>query len=693
MSSSLTVTEQSRPPTPRSGRTHKGRKENKKKFAEQKLESQTRPSSSNDRSYSGGDAGNEAGEAKNAVIGTFEKGEDFIALLPSEDSDHGSQSKSTVARKDETAEGRKDKGKGREVSPSTREWDRGKVRDDDDRQHGKRRYDMIFDFNDGYSNKRQRVDANSRKAPWLERFDWESCKNVAEMLHREVKAFVDWVSPTPEEDEVRGLVVALVSRAVTQAFPDAQVFPFGSYETKLYLPLGDIDLVVISQSMAYSDKTSVLYALANALKRAGITPKVSIIAKAKVPIVKFVTTHGRFNVDISINQQNGMVSGNIIKGFLKDMHFGGSSRDDSLALRSLILITKAFLGQRSMNEVFTGGLGSYSIVCLAISFLQMHPKIRRGEIDPDKNLGVLVMEYFELYGCYFNYDEVGISVRNGGMYFKKRQRGWIDFQRGRLSIEDPADPSNDISRGSFGFQRVRMTLAGAYEILTSTAYLRAGMLNARYNSRSFSLRDHYEAQDMSILSSIMGVTQETINHRKLVQEVYDSRVLHNLVGINPKPTIVQAAVVTNTNGGRPRPPSSSQSGIAQKAVRAAWKEAEEGAISDYDASHKRRSLAAYEDEDEDDEGRYHIGRQRPPPHKRRRTGKAADLHTVFTTDDDAEGSLFSRGESETEEGEYLESTQKGHRGRQQEGGEAESRRRSYWLSKGIGIPGGEAESE
>ena len=39
--------------------------------------------------------------------------------------------------------------------------------------------------------------------------------------------------------------------------------------------------------------------------------------------------------------------------------------------RSLVLLVKAFLNQRGMNEVFTGGLGSYSIICLVVSFLQV----------------------------------------------------------------------------------------------------------------------------------------------------------------------------------------------------------------------------------------------------------------------------------------------------------------------------------
>lgn len=186
--------------------------------------------------------------------------------------------------------------------------------------------------------------------------------------------------------------------------------------------------------MAYSEKANVLRALANTLRNANITHNVTVIAKAKVPIVKFITKIGRFNVDISVNQGNGVVAGNVVNGFLRDMESGG------LALRSLIMVVKCFLKQRGMNEVFSGGVGSYSVVCLCVSFLQMHPKIRRGEIDACRNLGVLLMDFFEIYGCYFNYEEVGISIRNGGSYFNKRQRGWYNHSKSMaLCIEDPID--------------------------------------------------------------------------------------------------------------------------------------------------------------------------------------------------------------------------------------------------------------
>ena len=165
---------------------------------------------------------------------SFEDNVDFIAFEsdPHERSSQGEQEDLPVGERDRDA-------------PKFRERDSGNSK--------KRTLD--FDQNDGYNNKKERTNAASRKAPWVTDVDWEGSINVAELyalsplrcimtdgteyrLHREVDAFVRYVSPTREEDEVRSLVVALISQAITRKFPDAKVLAFGSYETKLYLPLG-----------------------------------------------------------------------------------------------------------------------------------------------------------------------------------------------------------------------------------------------------------------------------------------------------------------------------------------------------------------------------------------------------------------------------------------------------------------------
>jgi non-canonical poly(A) RNA polymerase PAPD5/7 len=48
------------------------------------------------------------------------------------------------------------------------------------------------------------------------------------------------------------------------------------------------------------------------------------------------------------------------------------------------------------------------------------------------------VDFFELYGTLFNYEDVGISIRNG--YFTKESRGWEgwdDKSRFRLCVENP----------------------------------------------------------------------------------------------------------------------------------------------------------------------------------------------------------------------------------------------------------------
>lgn len=105
-------------------------------------------------------------------------------------------------------------------------------------------------------NKKQRIAAESRVTPWAAAVDWDNCRTAADMsvnchmrfpqmltantrrLNQEVDAFVDYISPTPEENEARTMTVQWIQRTIVSEFPDAEVVPFGSFATQLYLPTG-----------------------------------------------------------------------------------------------------------------------------------------------------------------------------------------------------------------------------------------------------------------------------------------------------------------------------------------------------------------------------------------------------------------------------------------------------------------------
>lgn len=227
-----------RPSRERPRESHRGRD---KKREREKKEREERESSLKEKIHSM-DRPEGSKKGKEKAKETFEMGNDFIGFAPSSEDEDEERAPPGVRERDW------DKGK-RRASERDRELENG----------AKRKHERIYD-EDG-----QRRATAFRRAPWVADVDWQRCKNVSEMcvitsspsshllchhqlcsyhnpkfcrLHLEVEAFVNYVSPTPIEHEVRSLVVDLISKAVREAFPDARVLPFGSFGTKLYLPLG-----------------------------------------------------------------------------------------------------------------------------------------------------------------------------------------------------------------------------------------------------------------------------------------------------------------------------------------------------------------------------------------------------------------------------------------------------------------------
>lgn len=73
--------------------------------------------------------------------------------------------------------------------------------------------------------------------------------------------------------------------------------------------------------------------------------------------------------------------------------------------------------------------------------LQLNP--REDATNPDVNLGIMLIEFFELYGRHFNYLNTGIRIKEGGAYVRKDDitREMDNGHRpSLLCIEDPLTP-------------------------------------------------------------------------------------------------------------------------------------------------------------------------------------------------------------------------------------------------------------
>ncbi|KAG0054637.1 hypothetical protein BGZ83_010765 [Gryganskiella cystojenkinii] len=377
--------------------------------------------------------------------------------------------------------------------------------------------------------------------PWMGHRQYSKMPSVPIMLTQELKDFVDFIGPTREEHQVREYAFRRIKEAVQSLWPDSTLEIFGSFTTRLYLPSSDLDLVVLRRrEFAKND----LYKLSSHLRERGVAEDMTVIAKARVPIVKCRETISGLPIDISFNITNGIDSARIVNQYMEEVP----------ALRPMTLLIKHFLMIKGYNEVFNGGIGSYTTMIMILSFLQMHPQVQTGMIDAEENLGVLLIEFFELYGMCYNYSRVGLSVMNGGAYFVKTG-GQTQMRGGRpellLSSIDPNDVENDTARGSYQLNKIREVFVGAYGTLTNNMQERHRVLfrggASDPKSKHYRFDDHnrvpadsvekssgvHHHEQVSLIKGVMSVPLDVMNHRRHVESIFYEGRFQQLFGDPP----------------------------------------------------------------------------------------------------------------------------------------------------------------
>ncbi|CAI6340645.1 unnamed protein product [Periconia digitata] len=276
--------------------------------------------------------------------------------------------------------------------------------------------------------------------PWLtdNRYAYLQDKPIM-WLHNEILDFYEWIAPQPKEDDIRRQLVQDIDAKFDrrQFAYDGGLEAFGSYPTGLYLPSADMDLVYRTHryrqtgQQMITTSTSKLHKIGRALQDAGVAKNLVVIGKAKVPIIKFEDARTGIQVDISFENLSGVDALSTVKRWVHEY-------PDMIYLVSLV---KQFLVMRGFNEVNTGGLGGFSIICLVVSYLQHAPR--------PNDVGEVLLGFLDHYGNKFDLATQRIVMQPPEI---KRKGTWgIDGRQERadgLSIQDPNNPQNNISGGS-----------------------------------------------------------------------------------------------------------------------------------------------------------------------------------------------------------------------------------------------------
>jgi DNA polymerase sigma len=349
--------------------------------------------------------------------------------------------------------------------------------------------------------------------------------NRCHRLQKEICDFFAYVKPREFEETARLDLVTRVQSTIRawggvgDHARTCDVHCFGSFASRLYLPTADMDLVVLSKSFQsggprlIGQSMNQLRGLVQHIENMGIAKHhtTSFIGKSKVPLVKFTDKRTGLKVDISFENDSGFPALRTFEAW----------KVQYPALPTLVALVKQFLVMRGINEVFCGGIGGFTTICLVMHILQTMPEIQSGNMDPEQHYGEIFMKFLDFYGNKIDIRSTGILMEAPYHYDKDKSPRTMQNKE-RLTIIDPNNKDNDISGGSHKIDTVFGRFRTAYtELQRYMDQLHMGQISST-----------------SILECIIGGNYQQVDaQRERLRHLYGAMAPSSAPQLAPAPTI------------------------------------------------------------------------------------------------------------------------------------------------------------
>ncbi|OHT06629.1 hypothetical protein TRFO_25231 [Tritrichomonas foetus] len=226
--------------------------------------------------------------------------------------------------------------------------------------------------------------------------------DINERLHHEILDIAQWLSPTEAEKKLRLLVITRFTNIIEKYYPDSIVIPQGSSATETYLPVSDIDLIILNLPKD-SDISNILRTLTKLFLKSKMISNYKIIDHANVPIVKLLERPFGFSIDICASNINGALNIPRVRQILTY----------SPLLKPVLMFMKLFIYANKIDDPSNGGFGSNLLVNLVLFGFQSRP-------DLADNAGRMVLYLFDILAnkvCFIRYSEKLMEIINLNVNF------------------------------------------------------------------------------------------------------------------------------------------------------------------------------------------------------------------------------------------------------------------------------------
>ena len=209
---------------------------------------------------------------------------------------------------------------------------------------------------------------------------------------------------------------------------------------------------------------------------------------------------------------------------MKSKDFVNKMKGEFKLLKPLCLILKQFLAHKGLNNAYNGGLSSYGLILMMIHILcrrksnrrPTSPKIVMKAILPtfdsgnrygdrrNFELAEVLLQFLTYYGLEFDPSVNGIGMERGEslITFERRQA----YCQGALVVQDPIDPTNNVTAGCFAFSTLQNEFRKAQARIQSRYFeFRALSVSPGSSTKMLNGQGEDKVGDTSLLGALFDV--------------------------------------------------------------------------------------------------------------------------------------------------------------------------------------------
>ncbi|XP_042562491.1 poly(A) RNA polymerase GLD2 [Clupea harengus] len=259
--------------------------------------------------------------------------------------------------------------------------------------------------------------------------------------------------------EKKELCRAQLQRDIQRLFPFSRIYLAGSSLNGFGSRSSDADLCLVIQEGSVNQKQDAVHVLSLVQKLCYTLSYIDRpqVIRAKVPIMRFRDKISGVEFDLNVNNIVGIRNTFLLRSYAYIER----------RVRPIVLVIKKWAGYYRINDASRGTLSSYTLVLMALHYLQTLPQpvipclqmdypecfnpsmdihlVPNGprNIPPfiSKNqstLGELFLGFLKYYATVFTWDKYVISVRQAKAIPKTNCTDWRKF----ICVEEPFDGSN-----------------------------------------------------------------------------------------------------------------------------------------------------------------------------------------------------------------------------------------------------------